>query len=143
MTRDKDEDLSSEWDALKKRGDLYRRILFIQEKKSDLYLSIHINWFDNYAHKGPEVLYHSINEDNKVLGEKLMEQFEKDFNTKRTLSQTDLYLYRNTRVPGVLIECGFLSNPEERVLLQDKKYQQKLANSIRNGVINYFLEKKQ
>ncbi len=140
MTRDKDDDLSSKWDARKKRGDLYRRILFIQEKKSDLYLSIHINWFNNTWHRGPEVLYHSINPNNKVLGENLMEQFKKDFQTKRTLTTTDLYLYRNTRVPGVLIECGFLSNADERRLLQDKSYQQKLATSIKKGVMNYFLE---
>ena len=140
MTRDKDEDLSSKWDALKKRGDLYRRILFIQEKKSDLYLSIHINWFDNSYHKGQEVLYNSINPNNKILGESLMKEFKKDFNTNRTLTKTDLYLYRNTRVPGVLIECGFLSNPEERRLLQDKDYQNKLSISIRNGVINYLKE---
>ena len=127
MTRNSDEDLSSKWDSLKKRGDLYRRILFIQEKKSDLYLSIHINWFDNSYHKGQEVLYNSINPNNKILGESLMKEFKKDFNTNRTLTKTDLYLYRNTRVPGVLIECGFLSNPEERRLLQDKDYQYKLS----------------
>ena len=47
MTRDSDEDLSSKWDLLKKRGDLYRRILMIsdKEKDTDLYLSIHINWY--------------------------------------------------------------------------------------------------
>ena len=140
MTRDKDEDLSSKWDSLKKRGDLYRRILFIQEKKSDLYLSIHINWFDNYSHRGQEVLYNSINPNNKVLGESIMKEFKKDFNTTRELTTTDLYLYRNTRVSGVLIECGFLSNPEERRLLQEKDYQKKLSNSIKNGVINYMLK---
>ncbi len=140
MTRTKDEDLSSKWDSSKKRGDLYRRILFIQEKKSDLYLSIHINWFDNSYHRGQEVLYNSINPKNKILGEKLMEEFKKDFNTKRSLTTTDLYLYRNTRVPGVLIECGFLSNPEDRRLLQDKNYQKKLSISIKNGVLNYLKE---
>lgn len=140
MTRDKDEDLSSKWDSLKKHGDLYRRILFIQEKKSDLYLSIHINWFDNYSHRGQEVLYNSINPNNKILGDSIMKEFKKDFNTTRELTTTDLYLYRNTRVPGVLIECGFLSNPEERRLLQEKDYQMKLSNSIKNGVINYMLK---
>ena len=140
MTREKDEDLSSKWDTLKKRGDLYRRILFIQEKNSDLYLSIHINWFDNPSHKGQEVLYNSINPKNKILGSAIMKEFKKDFNTTRELTTTDLYLYRNTRVPGVLIECGFLSNPEERRLLQEKSYQNKLSNSIKNGVINYMLK---
>ena len=137
MTRDKDEDLSSKWDSLKKRGDLYRRILFIQEKKSDLYLSIHLNWHDNSSRQGAEVLYNSINPKNKILGESIMESFKKNTYTFRKLITTDLYLYRNTRVPGVLIECGFLSNPNERYLLQKADYQKKVADTITEGVIHY------
>lgn len=140
MIREEDEDLSSKWDSGKKRGDLYRRILFIQKVKSDLYLSIHLNWFNNSYHQGAEVLYNPINKKNKILGEKIMESFKKNTYTKRKLITTDLYLYRNTRVPGVLIECGFLSNPNERYLLQTKKYQQKVAEVITDGVIEYINE---
>ena len=140
LIRNEDEDLSSKWDSGKKRGDLYRRILFIQKVKSDLYLSIHLNWYNNAYHQGAEVLYNSINPNNKILGEKIMENFRKDTYTKRKLITTDLYLYRNTRVPGVLIECGFLSNPNERYLLQTEKYQKKVAKVITNGVIEYIKE---
>lgn len=142
LIRSEDEDLSSKWDSAKKRGDLYRRILFIQKVKSDLYLSIHLNWFTNPYHQGAEVLYNPINSNNKILGEKIMESFEKDTYTKRKLITTDLYLYRNTRVPGVLIECDFLSNPNERYLLQTEKYQKKVAQVITNGVMEYIKETK-
>lgn len=140
MVRSDDSDLSSVYDKLKKRGDLYRRILFIgdEAKKTDLYLSIHINWYKNSSWSGAEVLYNSINPNNKILGEIVMQHFKKDLNTKRTLKKTDLYLYRNTRVPGVLIECGFLSNPNERYLLQQSSYQKKLSKSVTNAVIDYF-----
>ena len=140
IVRSDDSDLSSVYDKLKKRGDLYRRILFIgdEAKKTDLYLSIHINWYKNSSWSGAEVLYNSINPNNKILGEIVMQHFKKDLNTKRTLKKTDLYLYRNTRVPGVLIECGFLSNPNERYLLQQSSYQKKLSKSITNAVIDYF-----
>ncbi len=137
MIRDGDQDLSSKWDANKKRGDLYRRILKIQKVKSDLYLSIHLNWYDNSYRQGAEVLYNSINPKNKVLGESIMNQFLKHTYTSRSLIPTDLYIYRNTRVPGVLIECGFLSNPNERYLLQTEKYQRKIAQVITSGVIDY------
>lgn len=137
LIRDRDEDLSSKWDSGKKRGDLYRRILFIQKVKSDLYLSIHLNWYQNSYHQGAEVLYNSINKNNKILGESIMERFRQNTYTKRRLITTDLYLYRNTRVPGVLIECGFLSNPNERYLLQTEKYQQTVARTITEGVIDY------
>ena len=64
MIREDDSDLSSKWDSAKKRGDLYRRILKIQENKSDLYLSIHINYHYHSSVSGAEVLYHPINPNN-------------------------------------------------------------------------------
>lgn len=140
MIRENDDDLSSKWDPRKKRGDLYRRIKKIDDVdvKTDVYLSIHINWYDNAYWSGAEVLYHPINPDNKILGEILMDRFKEDLGSKRHLKKTDLYLYKNTKTPGVLVECGFLSNYKERQLLQDKSYQKKIANSILKGLINYF-----
>ena len=135
MIREDDSDLSSKWDAKKKRGDLYRRILLIQKNKSDLYLSIHINAGSG---SGQEVLYHTINKKNELLAESILFQFEQKFHTKRPLKKTNLYLYSNTRVPGVLIECGFLSNPNDRYLLQKESHQKKLSRAITQGVISYF-----
>lgn len=140
MIRNDDSDLSSKWDSAKKRGDLYRRILKIQENKSDLYLSIHINYHYYSSVKGAEVLYHSINPNNLVLAKSIMEEFKKDLKTDRKVIKTNLYLYSNTRVPGVLIECGFISNPNERYLLQKESYQERIANSICKGVSTYFKE---
>lgn len=137
MTRTRDVDLSSIYDSAKKRGDLYRRLLLIKEKKADLYLSIHINWYQNSAMKGAEVLYNPINEKNKILAKFIMNEFKGKLESPRNIKTTDLYMYRNTTTPGVLIECGYLSNKIERNLLQDKRYQEKLSNSITNGVINY------
>lgn len=137
MTRTRDIDLSSIYDSAKKRGDLYRRLLLIKEKKADLYLSIHINWYQNSAMKGAEVLYNSINDKNKILAKFIMNEFKEKLESSRNIKTTDLYMYRNTTTPGVLIECGYLSNKIERNLLQDKKYQEKLSASITNGVINY------
>ena len=140
MIRKGDSDLSSKWDKAKKRGDLYRRILKIQENKSDLYLSIHINYHYYSSVRGAEVLYHPINPNNLVLAESIMNEFKNDLKTDRKVIKTNLYLYSNTRVPGVLIECGFISNPNERYLLQKEGYQEKLANAIGKGVENYFEE---
>lgn len=137
MTRNKDEDLSSQYDAKKKRGDLYRRILLIQNNKSDLYLSIHLNWYNDYYYGGVEILYNNINKNNKILGESITEEFVKNKIKTRKPITTDLYLYKNTRVPGVLIECGFLSNKNDRYLLQQTTYQQKISKIITNGVIKY------
>ncbi|MDD6223518.1 MAG: N-acetylmuramoyl-L-alanine amidase, partial [bacterium] len=124
MTRETDEDLSSKWDTKKKRSDLYRRILMYKKYNAELYLSIHINQYKNSAWSGMEVLYHPINEKNKIIGEILMKNFKTEFGTKRVLKTTDLYMYSNTTVPGVLIECGFISNANERYLLRQDDYQQ-------------------
>lgn len=138
MTREIDEDLSSEWDTRKKRGDLYRRILMYKEYGAELYLSIHINSYSNTKESGAEVLYNPINSENKIFGEILMNHFRTALGSKRQLKKTDLYMYKNTTVPGVLIECGFLSNPNERYLLQKETYQKKLSKVITDSVIEYF-----
>ena len=141
MTRTRDIDLSSIYDSAKKRGDLYRRLLKIKETKSDLYISIHINWYQNTSMKGAEVLYNSINENNEKLAKSIMKEFKTDLGSTRTIKTTDLYMYRNTTTPGVLVECGYLSNSTERTLLQQENYQKKLAKSITNGIINYLKKK--
>lgn len=137
MIRTSDIDLSSIYDSKKKRGDLYRRLLKIKENKSNLYLSIHINWYQNSTHKGAEVLYNSINKNNKILAEAIMNEFKTNQKSKREIKKTNLYMYKNITTPGVLIETGYLSNPTERRLLQSESYQKELAKSITNGVKNY------
>lgn len=138
MTRDSDEDLSSKWDPQKKRGDLYRRIMLYKKNKADMYLSIHLNSSYSSSDKGIEVLYNKINKNNKVLGEILIKNFDEKFYNVRELITTDLYMYRNTTTVGVLIECGFLSNSDDRYNLQRKSYQEKLAVTITKSVIEYF-----
>ncbi len=138
MTRESDDDLSSKWDTKKKRGDLYRRILMYKKYNAELYLSIHINYYSNTKEQGAEVLYNSINPENKIFGEILMNNFKTKLGSKRILKKTDLYMYKNTTTPGVLIECGFLSNPNERYLMQKSSYQKKLSEIITDSVITYF-----
>ena len=138
MTRDEDEDLSKTSDYRKKRADLRRRVNFIEEKESDLYLSIHLNWYKDYYYGGAEILYNNINKNNKVLATNLKESLTNNNIKTRDLKTTNLYMYRNTNVVGVLVECGFLSNKNDRYLLKTKWYQEKFSKAIVEGVIKYF-----
>lgn len=138
LIRRSDTDLSSIYDKSKKRGDLYRRIKIIKENKSDLYISVHINWYKNSYYSGAEVLYNAINPNNKVLANSIMNEFKNRLNSNRSISTTDLYMYKNITTPGVLVECGYLSNYKERTLIINSTYQKKIAKLITNGVINYF-----
>ncbi len=140
MTRTADVDLSSIYDSKKKRGDLYRRLLLIKKNNSDLYISIHINWYNNPSYKGAEVLYNPINENNKILAECIMKEFQNELNSNRTVKKTDLYMYRNTTVPGVLVETGYLSNYSERTQLLNPEYQEKLSKTITAGIKSYLKE---
>ena len=137
MTRDEDEDLSNSSDYRKKRADLRRRVNFIEEKKSDLYLSIHLNWYKDYYYGGAEILYNNINKNNKVLATNLKESLTNNNIKTRDLKTTNLYMYRNTNVVGVLVECGFLSNKNDRYLLKTKWYQEKFSKALVEGVIKY------
>lgn len=138
LVRDKDIDLSKETDYRKKRGDLKRRIEFIEEKHSDIYLSIHLNWYNNYNYRGAEILYNNINPNNKKLAESLKNSLYDNKIKVREIRTTNLFLYRNTNTIGVLVECGFLSNNNDRFLLQTKNYQERFSKVITEGVISFF-----
>ena len=138
QVREEDKDFSSQWDEKKKRSDLYRRIKMIEQADSDIYLSIHINWYQNSKYKGAEVLYYPSNPNNKILGEMIMKEFKHKLKSDRKLVITDLFLYKTIKTPGVLIECGFLSNYNERTLLTSDEYQYEIASAITKGVKNYF-----
>lgn len=140
MIRRSDIDLSSIYDSKKKRGDLYRRLQLIKKNKSNMYISIHINWYKNSNYKGAEVLYNPINSNNKKIAKIIMEEFQTNLNSNRTINTTDLYMYKNTTIPGVLVECGYLSNYEDRNKLLTSNYQQKIASSITKGIIRYFMK---
>ena len=139
MARDSDIDLSKEYDYNKKHGDLNRRINKMKNNNCDLYISIHLNWYNDYYYGGAEVLYNQNNLNNKLFAEKLTKSLEKYNIRTRDIKKTNLYMYRNATIPGVLFECGFLSNKNDRYLLQTKKYQLKLAKAIVDSMIDYFM----
>ncbi len=69
----------------------------------------------------------------------MQEQLKKDLKTTREIKEiSTMLMNRKITVPGVLIEAGFLSNPNDRYLLQKPDYQLKIANSIKEGIIKYF-----
>lgn len=141
MTRENDYDLARPNIAERKKSDLSRRIRMINESACDLYLSIHLNATPSSTWRGAQVFYDDINDKNKLLGEKIQASFKKYLGSKRKLKQiNDLYMYRMIQRPGVLLEVGFLSNANERYVLQKPYYQKKIAKAITEGVINYFYE---
>ena len=142
MTRYGDYDLSANNVSRRKKSDLSQRAKIINDSNADLYLSIHLNADLSSTWKGAQVFYNKINPENEVIANKLQEQLKNDLNTQRKYKQTvNEYMYKLINVPGVLVEVGFITNPNERYLLQQNEYQTKLVESITNGVLKYFDEK--
>ena len=141
LTREDDYDLAVPHAYLRKRSDLSRRVSLINKSDSDIYLSIHLNATSSSNWRGAQVFYDNIKDNNIILGKKIEESFIKYLGTKRKIKEiNDLYMYKAIKVPGVLLEVGFISNANERYLLKKEYYQKKIALSITEGVLNYFKE---
>lgn len=139
MTRYGDYDLSIPNASNHKRSDLNQRIKLINESNCDLFLSIHLNADISESWHGAQVFYDDVNSENIVLAEFLQKEFTSNLKSKRNIKEiSNLYLYKNVKRPGVLVEVGFLSNSNERYLLRQDSYQIKLADTISEAVIKYF-----
>ena len=140
LTRTGEYDISSPNAWNKKNSDLQNRVDLIEESKAQLYLSIHLNADTTNRWKGAQVFYDDVNKNNKVLAETMQQSFKKNLNSNRKIKEiSTYYMYRRIKkVPGALLEVGFLSNPNERYLLQKNSYQKKISDAISEGVINFF-----
>ncbi|GAX89288.1 N-acetylmuramoyl-L-alanine amidase CwlD [Effusibacillus lacus] len=140
MTRDDDRDLASpETKGYSKRKweDLKERLSIIRENNASMFCSIHLN-SNPGGGKGAQVFYDTELEASKLLAQAIQSQFQKQLNSKRAIEpQEDLYLLRNSHVPAVLAEVGFLSNTAELALLKQKSYQKKIAYSMYQGILEY------
>ncbi len=137
VTRDGNYDLSSPNATRRKKSDFDNRINLINNSNADLYLSIHINYLNDSRYYGAQVFYTKGNEE---LAKNLQQAFRDNLASPRTEKKlsNSIYMYKNLKVPGVLIECGFLSNDKERKLLLNDDYQNKIVRSIINGLLKYY-----
>ena len=134
MTRYDDYDLSDST-YNRKRRDLNNRTKAINEAMPDVYISIHLNSMNSTTWAGAQVFYDDVNKNNKKLAEIL----QANINNKRSIKEiNNILMNRKIKVPGVLIEVGFLSNPNDRYLLKNQDYQYKLSNKIKDSIIKYF-----
>lgn len=138
LTRNGDYDLSYPNATWRKKSDFDNRINLINNSKADMYLSIHLNYLENPTYSGPQVFYNNASNQEiaLVIQETLNKELQNDRSIKKIPNRT--YMYDKLTIPGVLIECGFLSNHSELQKLITEEYQQKLATIIKNALINYY-----
>lgn len=136
LTRYGDYDLSNIGVYHRKQSDLYNRAKIINESNADLYLSIHLNSTTSSTWSGAQVFYDDINPKNMEIAEIIT----KSLGTKREVTEIKtMYFNRHVKVPGVLIEAGFLSNGSDRSKLVREDYQEEFVDKIVTGVMNYFI----
>lgn len=140
LTRTGEYDISNPNAWNKKHSDLQNRVNLIENSKANLYLSIHLNADPSNRWRGAQIFYDDVNDKNKLLSQLLQESFKKNLNSKRTIKEiSTYYMYRRIKnVPGALVEVGFLTNANERYLLRQNSYQNKICDAIIEGVLNFY-----
>lgn len=144
LTRETDMHLS-ENEKIRKTADLNRRLEIInveyENNNNTIMISIHQNSFTNESVHGAQCFYYADSEKSKKLAEDIQQILNEKVNThkeKKTKSNNDYYMLINSKCPGIIIECGFLSNYEEEVKLMSEVYQEELAEMIKEGIEKYY-----
>jgi N-acetylmuramoyl-L-alanine amidase len=154
MTREKEGDAIAERAPTDKFGTIRQRKLadlklrenIALEQEPDMFLSVHVNAIPEQRWRGSQVFYHA---EGHPGGELLAKSIQGSFveNLKNTdreaMAIKGVYLLKKIPMPSVLIETGFISNPEERALLTDPAYHGKVADAIVEGIIQFHLSEKQ
>lgn len=127
----------------KKVSDMKNRVKIINDSNALCYISIHMNSFDDKRVSGLNV-YYSGDDTGREIAELIEKSIAEvtgvEYHTVRTIDER-LYLSKHTKIPAVLVECGFISNPEEEKKLNDSDYQARLAWAIAEAVEDYIYQK--
>jgi len=136
VTRLEDEALAN-----KKVGDMQARRLIANTSKADIFVSIHQNSYKSSNVKGFQAFYFNESDNSRKLAVCIQDRL-KDFvnpgNKHSSRANKNYYVLKETVMPAVLVECGFLTNSGERSMLTTDEYQEKIAWGIYLGIVDYF-----
>lgn len=125
--------------GMRKIYDLKNRMAIANAYTNAIFISIHMNFYGHPSCSGLQV-YHAFDSDSKLLADAIQLSVKNTLQptNKRTIKEgKDIYVLENCNLPAILIECGFISNPEECKKLSEKEYQKELCFSILCGIIEY------
>lgn len=137
-------DLDSKTLKQKKISDIHNRVKIGNESSADIFVSIHLNKIPQQQYWGWQCFYKENDEKSTNLAKQIQtnlnEAIQKE-NKRVAMKLNTVYIMKHVEIPISIVECGFLSNPEEEKKLLEDEYQNKLAWGIYNGIIDYFNEK--
>lgn len=143
LTRDEDisiYDPGVEGIRNQKLSDMDNRLEIIQSYPDSIFLCIHQNNFTDPAYFGGQMFYNNNHPDNRTLAQIMQSRFaqlQPGNDREIKLSGEELFLLKSNKNPSLMIECGFLSNPDEEAKLDTTEYQQQLAFTIYSGLLEY------
>ena len=140
MTREEDKGLYENGTKNMKAQDLQNRIEQIRIYEPVLSVSIHQNSYSDPQVKGPQVFYYADSENGRNLALAIQEELNRQLSVARPReAKGNRTYYLLKRSPSVIniVECGFLTNPEEAQLLKKEEYQTKIAMSVADGIDTY------
>lgn len=126
--------------GMRKIYDLKNRMSIANGEDNAILISLHMNSYGSSSAKGLQVYYSEKNKDSEILANTLQNEIKNSLqpdNHRTVKSGENIYLLKNAECIAVLIECGFISNPEECGKLSEKEYQKELSFAILCGIIKY------
>ena len=140
MTRNDQNGLYGDTSKGFKMRDLNRRLEICKNSGADVFISIHLNSYSSSKRRGAQVFFKGGSEQGKRFADSIQTELNLLKESKRMYDAIsgDYYLLNECNITAVIVECGFLSNPEEENLLLDGNYRKKLAKSIFLGTLRYF-----
>ena len=124
-----------------KKADMQARKVIMNNPDVDMVVSIHMNKFTDPSVKGPMAFYMQGSANGQRLAELVIASVCESIGVPaRKANPGDYFIIRESPAPSVLVECGFLSNAEDEILLQDPAHQQLLADGVTAGVMAYFAQ---
>lgn len=121
----------------KKISDLKNRVKTVNDTQNAMLISIHQNYFEDNRYSGAQVFYNKSGDSLAKLLQKELVSTVNSGSNRQAKSAKGVYLMENVNCAAVLIECGFLSNPEEEARLRDADYQKALCCVIAGAVSRY------
>lgn len=121
----------------RKASDLRERVRIVKETERCVLISIHQNFFTQAQYSGAQMFYNDIDGAQELAG-KLQEEFVRTLNpgSNRKIKPVEgIFLLQNIDKPGVLVECGFLSNAQEEAMLRSGDYQKKISCVIASALV--------
>lgn len=122
-----------------KKSDMEERVKIIENANPDMVISIHCNSYADKSVSGAQAYYHDKDEVGRNFAEVVQGVLKSQLaNARSEIGKGDYYLLKESGVPAIIVECGYLTNVQDEINLQTNDYQNRISYAIMCGVIKYF-----